>query len=561
MMDAPDEDDKLHSGAMQNVSVIRLARQRAERELLAANEALVDSNQRLQLALDAARMDTWNWDAATGLMTLGSRAAQMFGLPADTPVTREQVRALLHPEDAERARRGFDVALVNRSDFANEFRVFRPDGEHRWIAMTGRGRHAGDGTVQGMTGMFQEISERKRAEAELKAAMAAADQANRAKSDFLSGMSHELRTPLNAILGFTQLIESGSPPPTPAQQRSLDQILRGGWYLLDLINDILDLALIESGKLPLSIEPVSLAEVLRDCQAMVEPQALGRELLMRFPQGATPYHVSADPTRIKQVLINLLSNAIKYNRTGGTVTVACTPGAPGRIRISVTDSGAGLAPRQIAQLFQPFNRLGKETGTEQGTGIGLVLTKRLVELMGGNIGVTSTVGEGSEFCIEMPAAADRSPVVADTASLVPALPASNLPARTLLYVEDNPTNLELVKQLLERRPDLRLLSAANGKLGIMLARACRPDLILMDINLPGIDGIETMRILRTDPATQPIPVIALSAYALHADIENGLAAGFADYLTKPIKVDRFMAVLDAALQRLPAAAGQASREA
>ena len=561
MMDGPDEDDKLRSAAMQNIGVIRLARQRAESELIAANEALIESNQRLQLALDAAQMDTWTWEAVTGQMTLGPRAARMFGFPADTLVTREQVRARLHPEDAERARRGFDDALVNRTDYANEYRVVRSDGEHRWIAMTGRGRYARDGTVQGMTGMFQEISERKRSEAQLKAAMAAADQANRAKSDFLSGMSHELRTPLNAILGFTQLIESGSPPPTPVQQRSLEQILKGGWYLLDLINDILDLALIESGKLSLSIEPVSLAMVLRDCQAMVEPQALGREIVLCFPQGTIPYHVSADLTRIKQALINLLSNAIKYNRTGGTVTVTCAPGAPGQIRISVADTGAGLAPRQIEQLFQPFNRLGRETGAEQGTGIGLVVTRRLVELMGGTIGVTSTVGEGCEFFIEMPIAAEHSPRVADAAPLTPALPASNLPSRSLLYVEDNPANLEFVKQLLERRPDLRLLSAATGNLGIMLARACLPDLILMDINLPGINGIETMRILHADPATQAIPVIALSANALPADIETGLAAGFADYLTKPIKVDRFIAVLDAALLRLPAPADRALHEA
>ena len=557
MMDAQDEDDKLRSAAMQNVDVIRLARKRAESELLAANEALAESNQRLQLALDAALMGTWTWVAETGQMTLGPRAAKILGLPADTLVTREQVRAMSYPEDAERARRAFDDALVDRTDYANEYRVVRPDGEERWIAMTGRGRHANDGTVQGMTGMMQDITERKREEAQLKVAMAAAEQANRAKSDFLSGMSHELRTPLNAILGFAQLIESGSPPPTPDQQRSLEQILKGGWYLLELINDILDLARIESGKLPLSIKPVSLAVVLRDCRAMVEPQALGREITLRFPQGAMPYHVSADLTRVKQVLINLLSNAIKYNRTGGTVAVACAPCAPGRIRISVTDSGAGLTPPQIAQLFQHFNRLGRETGAVQGTGIGLVVSKRLVELMGGSIGVSSTIGEGCEFSIEMPEAADPSPVMSDAVPLTPVPVASNLPPRTLLYVEDNPANLEFVKLLLQRRRDLRLLSAANGKLGLLLARACRPDLILMDINLPDIDGVETMRILHADPATESIPVIALSANALPTDIESGLAAGFSDYLTKPIKVNRFMAVLDAVLQRLPAAENQA----
>jgi signal transduction histidine kinase len=220
--------------------------------------------------------------------------------------------------------------------------------------------------------------------------MAAAEKANRAKTDFLSSMSHELRTPLNAILGFAQLMESGTPPPTPAQQkRSLDQILKAGWYLLELINEILDLALIESGKVTLSREPVSLAEVMLECRAMIEPQAQQRGIGMTFPRFEAPCHVKADRTRIKQVLINLLFNAIKYNRPGGTVSVECSPCPPNSIRISVRDTGAGLSPEQLAQLFQPFNRLGKETGAEEGTGIGLVVTKRLVELMGGVIGVDS----------------------------------------------------------------------------------------------------------------------------------------------------------------------------
>ena len=244
-------------------------------------------------------------------------------------------------------------------------------------------------------------SVRKRVESELNEAMAAAEKANLAKSDFLSSMSHELRTPLNAILGFAQLMESGSPPPTPSQKRNLDQILKAGWYLLELINEILDLALIESGKVTLSREPVSLAEVMLECQAMIEPQAQKRGIGMTFPRFEIPYFVKADRTRVKQVLINLLFNAIKYNKPGGTVVVECTLSPPDSIRISVRDTGAGLAPEQLAQLFQPFNRLGKEASAEEGTGIGLVVTKRLVELMGGVIGVESTVGVGSVFWIEL----------------------------------------------------------------------------------------------------------------------------------------------------------------
>ena len=244
-------------------------------------------------------------------------------------------------------------------------------------------------------------SVRKRVESELHEAMAAAEKANRAKTDFLSGMSHELRTPLNAILGFAQLMESGSPLPTPSQKRNLDQILKAGWYLLELINEILDLALIESGKVTLSREPVSLAEVMLECRAMIEPQARKRDIGMTFPRFDIACFVKADRTRVKQVLINLLFNAIKYNKLGGAVAVEYTLIPPDSIRISVRDTGAGLAPEQVAQLFQPFNRLGKETSAEEGTGIGLVVTKRLVELMGGAIGAESTVGVGSVFWIEL----------------------------------------------------------------------------------------------------------------------------------------------------------------
>lgn len=403
-------------------------------------------------------------------------------------------------------------------------------------------------------------SVRKRVESELNEAMATAEKANRAKTDFLSGMSHELRTPLNAILGFAQLVESGSPVPTPSQKRSLDQILKAGWYLLELINEILDLALIESGKLTLSREPVSLIEVMLECRAMIEPQAQTRGIAMTFPRFEIPYFVKADRIRVKQVLINLLFNAVKYNRPGGTVAVECALTAPASIRISVRDTGAGLAPEQLAQLFQPFNRLGREAGAEEGTGIGLVMTKRLVDLMGGAIGVDSTVGLGSVFWIEL--SLTTAPLLAireaERAALArPPMP-DGTPLRMLLYVEDNPANLELVEQLIARRPDLHLLSAADGNIGIEFARVYQPEVILMDINLPGISGIEALHILRADPSTAHIPVIALSANAVPRDIEKGLEAGFFNYLTKPIKVNQFMDALDVALKHPKPASGRAA---
>jgi signal transduction histidine kinase/ActR/RegA family two-component response regulator len=390
---------------------------------------------------------------------------------------------------------------------------------------------------------------RARVELELNSARAVAEQANLAKSEFLSSMSHELRTPLSAILGFAQLIESGMPAPTSSQQRSLDQILKAGWYLLDLINEILDLALIESGKLSLSLEPISLAEVMRESQAMIEPQAQKRSISVSFPQFDTPYFVRADRTRVKQVLVNLLSNAVKYNKEGGAVLVDCVAIQPDRIRISVKDSGDGLTADQLTQLFQPFNRLGQEGNAEKGTGIGLVVCKRLVELMGGTIHASSTFGKGSVFSIELDLTTERQPVSAadprtDTAPPVP----TDARLRTLLYVEDNPANLMLVEDLIARRPDVRFLSARDGNRGVEIARASLPDVILMDINLPGISGVDALRILALDPATAHIPVIALSANAGPRDIAKGLEAGFFRYLTKPIKVPEFMETLETALK-------------
>jgi PAS domain S-box-containing protein len=471
--------------------------------------------------------------------------------------------------DPERTEAAIKLVLSEKKVTNYELTARARDGKETVVSYDATTFYDRDRRLQGVFAAARDITERKRLDqvlqdknVELESAKFVAEKANLAKSDFLSSMSHELRSPLSAILGFAQLMESGSPSPTPSQKRSIDQILQAGWYLLELINEILDLALIESGKLPLSLEPISLTEVMHECQAMIEPQAQKRDIRMTFPQFECLYFVKADRTRVKQVLINLLSNAVKYNKVGGAVVVDCTASTAERIRISVKDTGEGLTPEKLAQLFQPFNRLGKEASIEEGTGIGLVVCKRLIELMGGVIGVESTVGKGSVFWIDLNLTAEPQLAAgaAEPTAVAQAQVQADVPLRTLLYVEDNPANLELVVQIIARRPDIRLLTAVNGNLGIRLARASQPDVILMDINLPGISGIQALRILAEDPATAHIPVVALSANAMPRDIEKGLAAGFFRYLTKPIKVNEFMDTLDVALKFAKTQSARSNRE-
>ncbi|MES2261101.1 MAG: ATP-binding protein [Pseudomonadota bacterium] len=385
---------------------------------------------------------------------------------------------------------------------------------------------------------------------ELAMAMEEAKSANQAKSAFLSSMSHELRTPLNAILGFAQILTSDKLPSTLVQKKEFaNHILKSGRHLLTLINEILDLAKIESGAVALSMEPVALDEILQECHSMTGPLAGNRGIRLLFPE-ACQINVVADRTRLKQILLNLLSNAIKYNRDGGAVVVDCSMSAPNMVRMSVQDTGMGLKPEQLAMLFQPFNRLGQESGAEEGTGIGLVVTKRLVELMGGVIGVSSSQGVGSMFWIEMRATVPLPSLLVSEAgkalSVASALPLRETPL-TLLYVEDNPANLKLVEEIIRFRPDLRLLSAPDGHLGVELARAHRPEIILMDINLPSVNGYDALKLLRGDPLTSHIPVIALTANAMPRDVEKGLNAGFFRYLIKPINIDEFTEAINSTI--------------
>jgi PAS domain S-box-containing protein len=459
--------------------------------------------------------------------------------------------------DPEKADAAIRLALSAKKVSNYELTARARDGKETTVSFNAMTFYDRDRNLQGVFAAARDVTERKRLDQvlrlqniELEASKSLAEKANLAKSDFLSSMSHELRSPLNAIIGFAQLMESDRPPPNATQQGSIEQILQAGWYLLELINEILDLALIESGRLTPSMEPVSLREVLLECQDLVMPQATKHAIALAFPAlDDVRFVVRADRTRLKQVLINLLSNSIKYNRPAGTVTVDCSAESEGRVRVTVTDTGDGLTEVQLAQLFQSFNRLGRELGNEQGTGIGLVVSKRLIEMMKGVIGVTSTLGVGSSFWIELPATTERDASATDAAFAGDAAPvlATGERVHTLLYVEDNPANLKLIEQVIARRPDMRMLQAGDALLGIEIARTERPDVILMDINLPGMSGLEALRVLARETATSRIPIIALSANAMPRDIARGLAAGFYRYLTKPVRIPEFLETLDAAL--------------
>jgi len=394
----------------------------------------------------------------------------------------------------------------------------------------------------------QQVIDRTR---QLTLARDAAEHANRAKSEFLSRMSHELRTPMNAVLGFAQLmaLEPGQPPRV---QGFLDHILRAGKHLLHLINDVLDLAHVESGRLTLSPEPLEVEAIVREVAALMQPLAdqHGVTLATQLAAGSV---VRGDRLRLKQVLLNLVSNAIKYNRPGGEVRVGAEAQADGSTRITIADTGQGIAPEGMAQLFEPFARLGHEQGSIEGTGIGLSISKRLVEMMGGRIGAASRLGEGSRFWIDLPGdrlAPGPAPRTTDFGEF--AEPSVERPA-LVLYVEDNPANVDLMRHIVDRHVHIRLITAPSAALGLDLARSHRPDLILMDIHLPDVSGYTALARLQGDPATRDIPVMAITANAMPGESAKALDAGFVDYLTKPLDVSRFDALLRGALRARPGA--------
>ncbi|HEV3462747.1 MAG TPA: ATP-binding protein, partial [Actinomycetota bacterium] len=400
----------------------------------------------------------------------------------------------------------------------------------------------------------RDVTERKRAERALREAKAEADRANQAKSEYLSRMSHELRPPLNAILGFAQLLELEDL--TDEQRENLHFILNAARHLLALINEVLDIAAIEAGRLPLSLEPVAVADVVAETVSLIRPLADQHQVLLTTPPVSCQVHVLGDRQRLKQILLNLLSNAVKYNRQGGRVELECGPAGTDAMRIQVVDTGPGIAREAMDQLFVPFERLGSEDTGVEGAGLGLPLSRRLAEAMGGTLEVATTQGQGSTFWVELPQAegpverAERQQEL-DSAAAPPE--AERTSGLTVLYIEDNLSNLQLVERVLSRRPGVRLISAMRPQLGLELAAEHDPDLILLDLHLPDMPGQEVLRRLRAEPRTAQVPVVVLSADARPTLIKELLAQGVRAFITKPLDVRELLELLDTiATERAPA---------
>ncbi|MCB1305668.1 MAG: response regulator, partial [Leptospiraceae bacterium] len=457
------------------------------------------------------------------------------------PTLERGLEFYLEGYDRETMVAAIEEAILSGTPFDLEVRIRTARGNEKWVRSIGKAEFMERGCLR-LYGTFQDISDRKRTEQELEQARLLAETSNRAKSEFLSSMSHELRTPMNAILGFSQLLELN--PSGTLNDDDLDSVREisvAGKHLLELINEVLDLSRIESGAISLNMESVALSSVFSEIESIADSLAAQRGIDFAIIEPAAYRVVNADRVRLKQVLLNLISNAIKYNAPGGKVRVHCEE-RDGFLHIHVKDDGPGIPLEKQHLLFRPFQRLGAESSGVQGTGIGLVITRKLVRLMGGSITMDSAPGRGSIFSITIPVLPDGC----DESEIAPRRIHSGLPPlrkATILYIEDNPANLRLMEQLLRRYSELKLISAHTPGLGIELSLSNTIDLFLVDIRLPGMDGYELIHTLQKDPRYTSTPFIALSANAMDSDVRKATESGFHDYLTKPIHIEELEAIL------------------
>jgi PAS domain S-box-containing protein len=521
-------------------------------ERRSAEQALRAAEESVALAARGAGLGAWQLDLDTGVATWDSQMWRLRGRQPEARAMSEAERAeCVHPDDRIWLYPKLNETFARGGAFENEFRVVWPDGQVRWLASRSVEIRAGGGRRR--IGLNWDVTDKRNAEAARRDREIALGE-SRAKSRFLARMSHELRTPLNAVLGFAQLLlaeEAGTDAGTQARRRRVEHIRSAGQHLLALINDVLDLSSLESGELRIALQPVALEPLVMQTLPLLGDLRESHGVQLQL--GALEGSVLADATRLRQALLNLLTNAIKYNRRGGNVRIEAL--ARGRLRVlRVSDTGRGLDAEQLRHLFEPFNRLGRRNeGPDaiEGSGIGLAIVKALLERMGGSVQVESEPGVGSTFELhladgqwagdEAPAEAEPAPPQAPGTATAPGAAVR----ATLLYIEDNPVNAMIISELLRCRPDLRLHVAEDGARGLQQAAALVPDLVLLDMQLPDMDGFEVLRRLRTQAALAQVPVIALSANAMPEDIERALAAGMSDYWTKPLDFTAFLASLEA----------------
>lgn len=476
------------------------------------------------------------------VMSWNAGAERITGYTAEEILGRHF--SIFYPPHArDEGRPEYALEVVSREGrYAEEGWRIRKDGSRIWADIVMTTLRDENGEPVGFAKTTRDVTERKKMDERLRHAKEVAERASQAKNDLLSRTSHELRTPLNAILGFGQFLEAD---PTVADQESVRQILSAGRHLLSLVDDVLDLAALEAGRINLSLTPVRLSDVLQQSVDLLRHLGVHRRITMDAERAlSSDYHVLADPRRLKQVVLNLLSNAIKYNREGGTVFITCEEVGDGWIRVAVRDTGPGIPEEKLDQLFVPFERLTAEQEGVKGTGLGLVLSKGLVESMRGRLGVESVPGVGSTFWIELPRA-EPSPDEMAAAEVVGAeiLPPEAASVPSVLYIDDNLVNLRLVERILSRYLGARLLSAVTGKIGMEMARLHKPRLILLDLLLPDLTGREILEQLQRDPTTRDIPVVIVSSDADPEHIGHALVLGASAYLTKPLSLPEFVTVM------------------
>ncbi|MCY7314353.1 MAG: CHASE domain-containing protein [Rubrivivax sp.] len=510
--------------------------------------ALRESGERLRSILDNVPLGVMFLDPEGRLIECNLQFTQMVGMSMQALLGRS-VAELVHPDDALHMRRLRRELLQGQAGASIDgVRLLPTTGAAAGITVRVRtsALRGADGQMLRMVGVVEDTTEHLRLLGSERA-LQQAEAANRAKSDFLSRMSHELRTPLNAMIGFSQLLGlDRNPELVPHQRDWTQQIQRAGWHLLEMINETLDLARIESGAVQLTLTPLDVPSMVAACRAMLAGPAAQRGVQIEERLGANAATVLGDATRVKQVLTNLLSNAVKYNREGGAVHVTSRLTAAGQVEIAVTDTGLGMSDTQVQGLFQPYNRLGREKSGIEGTGIGLVISRRLTELMGGTMGVTSTAGAGSSFIITLPATAPTEHPAPRNSESTPA----PYQQRLVHYVEDNDTNIEVMRGVLAQRPQVLLRTSQLGLDGLAAIRRERPDLILLDMHLPDISGLELLRHLKQDVEVAEIPVIVVSADATPGQIAQALTLGAVQYVTKPLDVATFLPLVDNALEEV-----------